>query len=290
MVAAPFQTFYLSDEAADTFIDMFYGEIERRLGKEAMGKSFAGIFQDEHPPTPRDIYTERLAETFKQKYGYDISRAIPALHFDVGTRTPKYRMDYFDAYLSIVESTYWKKVYDWTNERGLLTSYDNWGRGNIHRQTQGYIDYFRTQRWFSAPGYDDAGRGTVEQRNYYDTKIASSIANLYKRPRVWNEAFHTSGWGRTTDQTISWLSTGLAWGANLYDEHGLYYSTNASTWEHAAPDPHWRQPYWKYYNTLSDWVARTSYLMSSGPPCFRCSRSLSCDQSISGGAAQQQST
>ena len=97
---------------------MFYGEIERPLGKEAMGRSFVGIFQDEHPPTPRDIYTERLAEGFRQRFGYEIGRAIPALHFDVGPLTPKYRTDFFDAYLEVVEATYWKRVYDWTERAG----------------------------------------------------------------------------------------------------------------------------------------------------------------------------
>lgn len=175
-VAVPFQSFYLSETAADSFIDMLYGEIERRLGKEAMGTSFAGMFQDEHPPTPRDIYTDRLADTFQKTFGYDLGRAIPALHFDVGPMTPKYRCDYFDAYLAVDEAAYWKRVYDWTHERGILTSHDNWGRRNINRQSQGYIDYFRTQRWFSAPGYDDAGQRPVTARNYYDAKIAASIA------------------------------------------------------------------------------------------------------------------
>lgn len=264
MVAVPFQTFYLSRASTDKFIDMFYGKIERTLGAEAMGTSFAGVFQDEHPPTPRDVYTEDLADHFAQKFGYDLGRAIPALHFDVGPLTPKYRIDFFDAYLDVVEETYWKPIYDWTRKRGVLTSHDNWGRNDIKRQSEGYIDYFRTQRWFSAPGYDDAGQRPIKDRNYYDAKIAASIARLYDRPRVWNEAFHSSGWGRTTEQTLNWLSAGMAFGANLYDEHGLYYATNASTWEHAAPDPHWRQPYWVYYDTLSDFVARTSFLMSQG--------------------------
>ena len=263
-LALPDQTFQLSDTAADTFLSEFYGKIERRLGAESMGKSFVGVFQDEHPPTPRDVYTDELAETFRKRFGYELTRAIPALHFDVGPLTPKYRSDFFDAYLTVDERCYWKRIYDWTCERNLLTSHDNWGRNNIYQQSQGYIDYFRTQRWFSAPGYDDAGQAPVTRRNYYDTKIASSIARLYGRPRVWSEAFHTSGWGRTTDQTLSWLSANYAFGANLYDEHGLYYSARASTWEHAAPDPHWRQPYWRYYGTLSDWVARMSHLMSQG--------------------------
>jgi glycosyl hydrolase family 106( putative alpha-L-rhamnosidase)/glycosyl hydrolase family 2/alpha-L-rhamnosidase-like protein len=264
IVAKPQYAFYLSDKASDAFIDMLYGKIERTLGKDSMGTSFAGVFQDEHPPTATDNYTEELANIFAQRFGYNIGRAIPALHFDIGPKTPKYRTDYYDVYLELVERTYWKKIYDWTEERNILTSHDNWGRNNIYTQSRGYIDYFRTQRWFSSPGYDDAGQHAVTERNYYDAKIASSIARLYNRPRVWNEAFHSSGWGRTTDQTLSWLSVGMALGANLYDEHGLYYSTNASTWEHAAPDPHWRQPYWHYYGALSDWVTRTSYLMSQG--------------------------
>jgi len=263
-VAVPTPGFYLSERSADTFIDMLYGGLERVLGEDSMGTSFVGVFQDEHPPTPRDVYTQALAEAFRARFGYGIELAIPALHFDVGPLTPKYRTDYFDAYLAAVEATYWKRVYDWTMSRDLLTSHDNWGRNNIVRQSEGYIDYFRSQRWFSAPGYDDAGQRPIHERNYYDTKIASSIARLYGRQRVWNEAFHSSGWGRTTEQTLSWLTTGMAFGANLYDEHGLYYSTCASTWEHAAPDPHWRQPYWVFYQTFSDWVARTSTLMSQG--------------------------
>jgi len=263
-VAVPYQSFQLSRAAAEIFIDMLYGQIERRLGKEAMGGTFRGIFQDEHPPTPRDIFTRELEQTFRERSGYDIGRAIPALHFDVGPRTPSYRTDFLDAYLALDERSYWKRVYDWTAARGLLTSHDNWGRNDIYRQSQGYIDYFRTQRWFSSPGYDDYGQASLHQRNYYDTKIAASIARLYERPRVWNEAFHSSGWGRTTEQTLTWLSAGFAFGANLYNEHGLYYSTRASTWEHAAPDPHWRQPYWRYYRHLSDWVARMSYLISQG--------------------------
>lgn len=263
-VTVPETIFQLSDRATDTFLDMLYGEVERRLGRDAMGRSFVGMFQDEHPSTPRDVYTARLAELFQQRCGYDIARAIPALHFDVGPLTPKYRTDYFDTYLLEDERCYWRRVFEWAESRGLLTSYDNWGRQDLVQQSFGYIDYFRTQRWFTAPGYDDAGQAPLTQRNYYDTKIASSLARLYQRPRVWAEVFHSSGWGRTTDQTLSWLSANYAFGANLYDEHGLYYSARAATWEHAAPDPHWRQPYWRYYGTLSDWVARMSFVMSQG--------------------------
>ena len=248
----PYQSFYMNETSTDLFLEQLYQRIEDVVGEKEMGKSLIGVFQDEHPPTARNIYTPELAEKFKLENGYDIARAIPALHFDVGKKTPKYRMDYLDTYLTMVEKTYWEKVYNWTAEKKILTSHDNWGRNNIYRHSEGYIDYFRTQRWYSAPGFDDWQQRPIELRNYYDTKIASSIARLYNRPRVWAEVFHTSGWGRTPNQTLSWLSALYAFGANLYDEHGLYYSLNAGTWEHAAGDPHWRQPYWEYYQEISN--------------------------------------
>lgn len=260
----PYRSFYMNEASTDIFLNQLYQRIADEVGEGAMGNSLIGVFQDEHPPTPRDIYTPELSTNFKQKHGYNLARAIPALYFDTGTKTPKYRIDYLDTYLSLVEKTYWEKVYNWTAEKNILTSHDNWGRNNIYNHSKGYIDYFRTQRWYSAPGLDDWQQKPLKARNYYDTKIASSIARLYDRPRVWAEVFHTSGWGRTPNQTLTWLSTLYAFGANLYDEHGLYYSLNAGTWEHAAGDPHWRQPYWENYQEISNWVTRMSYIMSQG--------------------------
>ncbi len=260
----PYRSFYMNEPSTDIFLDQLYQRIEDVVGEDAMGESMIGVFQDEHPPTPRNIYTPELAKKFKDEHAYDIARAIPALHFDVGEKTPKYRIDYLDTYLALVEKTYWEKVYNWTADKNLLTSHDNWGRNDIYKHSRGYIDYFRTQRWYSSPGFDDWNQKPLQDRNYYDTKIASSIARLYERPRVWAEVFHSSGWGRTPNQTLTWLSTLYAFGANLYDEHGLYYSLNAGTWEHAAGDPHWREPYWEYYQEISDWVTRMSYIMSQG--------------------------
>ena len=297
VVAVPDPNFYLNPQAADAFIDLFYGEVERRLGREAMGTSFVGFFQDEHPFLSRDnddlertirgygiadnaskikrnqlkgyAYSEDFGRRFAERFGYPLARAVPALFFDVGPRTPKYRTDFYDMYLECCEEAYWKKVFDWTQQRGLLTAYDNLGREVFAKQPLAYIDYFRTQRAFSAPGSDDFVRwpeGNPRQyyRNYFDSRIASSIGHLYQRPRVWLEAFHSTGWGRTPEETLDWLSTGFAYGANLYNEHGLYYTTRGSTWAWAAPDPHFRQPYWVHYRAVSDCVARMSCAMSRG--------------------------
>ena len=53
-----------------------------------------------------------------------------------------------------------------------------------------YVDYFGTMRHYIAPGNDQSG----------DAKPHESIADLYRRPRVWMEGFHSSGWGQTPEE------------------------------------------------------------------------------------------
>ncbi len=95
-VLTPYRSFYMNEASTDIFLDQLYQRIEDVVGEDAMGNSLIGVFQDEHPPTPRNIYTPELSDKFKERYGYDIARAIPALHFDVGDKTPKYRIEYLD--------------------------------------------------------------------------------------------------------------------------------------------------------------------------------------------------
>ncbi len=61
----PYRSFYMNETSTDLFLDQLYQRIEDVVGEDAMGKSMIGVFQDEHPPTPRNIYTPELAEKFK---------------------------------------------------------------------------------------------------------------------------------------------------------------------------------------------------------------------------------
>ena len=62
---------------------------------------------------------------------------------------------------------------------------DHGGRG---RNVVEFGDYFRAQRWNQGPGADQPGFG----KDLIKAKVASSIAHLYQRPRVWLEGFYGS--------------------------------------------------------------------------------------------------
>ena len=84
--------------------------------------------------------------------------------------------------------------------------------------------------------------------------ISSKSTTLYGRRRTWIEAFHSSGWGGTLEETFDWLLPWLRSGATLYNPHAVYYTTKGGWWEWAPPSTDWRQPYWRHHRVFADAV------------------------------------
>ncbi|MFA5204946.1 MAG: glycosyl hydrolase, partial [Lentisphaeria bacterium] len=136
------------------------------------------------------------------------------------------------------------------------------------RDVSEFGDYFRTQRWNQGPGCDQP----MLQRDIIKNKVASSIAHLYQRPRVWLEGFHSSGWGTSSSALTDATFANFAQGQNLLTLHGLYYSTHGGWWEWAPPCNHFRQPYWAHLPAFMTCVERLGYLLSQGD--HRCDVAL----------------
>lgn len=203
------------------------------------------------------IWTERFAAEFQRRKGYNLLRELPALWFDLGSRTAKVRLDYNDVRVALSEEGFFQPVYEWHQQRGMIYGCDHGGRG---QQVDEFGDYFRTAKWNQGPGCDQP----VLQHNLIKNKVASSIAHLYERPRVWLEGFHSSGWGTSSADLTRATLINFVQGQNLLSLHGLYYSTHGGWWEWAPPCNHFRMPYWRHFNTYMDCVQRLGYLLSQG--------------------------
>ena len=243
-------------------IDKLYAPFERECPGE-VGKTLNLFFQDELDFGCRmPFWSECLLDWFAQLKGYDLAPLLPALWHDFGNLTEKIRLDYADVVSRRLESCYFEPVFRWHESRGTLFGHDNCGRGRIAEGRAHYGDYFRAMRWYSAPGCDDPKlHGT---RSFKGLKVNSSIAHLYQRPRVWVEAFHSSGWGTTPAEVVAAIHEDFACGATVVNLHGLYYSTLGGWWEWAPPDFHFRQPYWEHAKSLNDYFTRLSWLLSRG--------------------------
>lgn len=239
------------------YADKFFGQFERHFPGEG-GKGLNFFFSDELQfGVSGHLWSANFADEFKKRKGYDITPELPALFKDIGPRTPKIRLDYSDVMVSLTEEGYFKPVFDWHQQRGMVMGCDHGGRG---QNVVEFGDYFRTQRWMQGPGADQPNLG----KNLIKTKVAASIAHLYLRPRVWLEGFYGSGWGTTSAGFVDATFTDFVMGYNLLAFHGMYYSTHGGWWEWAPPDNTFRMPYWRHMRGFMDCVQRLAYVLSQG--------------------------
>jgi hypothetical protein len=252
----------LHPDAGKLAIERLYAPFERECPGE-VGRTLNLFFQDELDfGSCMPFWSNRLLEVFYADKGYDLRPLLAALWHDLGPFTEKVRLDFADVVVRQLEACYFEPVYRWHEAHGTLFGHDNSGRGKIAEGRQFYGDYFRTMRWYSAPGSDDPK--LQGPRAFKGLKVNSSIAHLYRRPRVWNEAFHSSGWGTTPCEVVAALNEDFAYGATVINLHGLYYSTRGGWWEWAPPDFHFRQPYWEHSQTLNAYCTRLAWLLSQG--------------------------
>jgi hypothetical protein len=247
----------MNPQAGPEYARRFLGQFEDHFPGEG-GKGLNFFFSDELEfRVHGNLWTARFAEEFRKRKGYDILPELPALFMDIGPRTPKVRLDYSDVKVALTEEGFFQPVFDWHQQRGMTMGCDHGGRG---RDVVEFGDYFRTQRWNQGPGADQPNLG----KDLIKAKVASSIAHLYLRPRVWLEGFYGSGWGTSSAGVVDATFADFVMGYNLLSFHGMYYATHGGWWEWAPPDNTFRMPYWKHLGGFMDCVQRLGFLLSQG--------------------------
>ncbi|MFJ1647058.1 hypothetical protein [Streptomyces sp. NPDC088258] len=251
---------YFGEEACAALLDQVHGTLERHVG-HWFGRAIGGFFQDELPAMP--TWGRDFAETFTAWYGYDPLPRLWALWEDgAGDGTDddaaaRFRRDYHAHRARLGRRGFFDRLDAWFARHGLICGFDQPSparEGDPSGGVQVYGDYLATHAGYGAPGSDHWG----------DPKPHSSLAHARGHERTWIEAFHSTGWGGTLEETYDWLAPLLRRGANLYDPHAVYYSTAGGWWEWAAPSTCWRQPYWPSYHVFSGAVARLCSVLTAG--------------------------
>ena len=242
-------------------VEDYFQQFEDRMdAKGRQGMNY--FFQDELQYDLNLLsWSEDMPVQFQRRKGYDIAPYLPVLFAEkdseIDDEAARVRLDYAEVLTQLAEERFFKPVFDWNADRGLIYGCDNEGRGLNPLQ---YLDYFRAVSWFTAPGNDAPSRGS----SFRQTKVSSSIAHLYGRPRTWLEAFHSMGWDANGGVLTRQLDHHLIAGGNLLCLHGLYYSTHGGWWEWAPPCFHFRMPYWPHMKAWLKYAERMCYLLSQG--------------------------
>lgn len=254
MYAVPKGFDYYNPAACARLFDKVHFEFEQRAS-QYFGDVIVGSFMDELPTLLS--WSADFPERFQQIKHYDLLENLTAVYECESIEAERIRADYHEVRALLAEEAFFKPLHAWHERHGLLCGFDQQGPARAGEPigcVKIYADYLKTHRWFTAPGSDHHG----------NAKIHSSLAHLYNRPRVWIEAFHSSGWGGTLEETFDWLLPWLLSGATLYDPHAVYYSTHGGWFEWAPPSTCWRQPYWRHYHQFAATVSRLCFLLSQG--------------------------
>ncbi|MFJ4921499.1 hypothetical protein [Streptomyces sp. NPDC088725] len=255
---------YFGEAACAALLDRVHGTLERHAGRW-FGSVIGGFFQDELPAMP--TWGRDFAATFTETYGYDPVPELWALWedetdgagADAGTaaQAARVRRDYHEHRARLGRRAFFGPQQAFFDRHGLICGFDQPSparEGDPVGGVRVYGDYHATHAGYGAPGSDHWG----------DAKVHSSMAHAHGHGRTWIEAFHSSGWGGTLEETYDWLAPFLRRGANLYDPHAIYYSTPGGWWEWAPPSTCWRQPYWPAYHVFSTAVARLCSVLTLG--------------------------
>jgi hypothetical protein len=242
---------------AQKVLEYYFREFEKHDNGK-FGETVNYFFQDELTfGGSMPYWSPDLPERFRQEKGYNLLPELSALFFDLGPRTVKIRLDYYDVAVQMMEEAYFKPIFEWCREKKIIYGHDQMARADVIGGVKYYGDYFRTLRWYQAPGTD---RMPVLLRG----KVASSISHLYHRPRTWFEAYHSTGWGVTPAHIMKWDYEALIYGYNLFSYHSCYYTTLGGWWEWAPGDITFRQPWFTYFTDHYSELRRLCYLLSQG--------------------------
>jgi hypothetical protein len=245
---------YFGLEACQVLLDSVHGTLERHVGRW-FGSVIPGFFQDELPALP--TWGHDFRESFASAYGYDLWPLRAVLFEGADPESGRVRRDYHEHRASLARYAFFDQLADWLERRGLECGFDQQSparEGDPIGGVRLYGDYLTTHARFQLPGTDHWG----------DPKVHSSLAHAHGHQRAWFEAFHSTGWGGTLEETFDWLAPALRRGATLYNPHAVYYATAGGWWEWAAPSTCWRQPYWSSYGEFASAVRRLCSVLTAG--------------------------
>lgn len=261
---------HLSKAAMQRYCDYLGGKFKAALGEE-LGRTVTTLLMDsfEVPVFRNGLYwSDGFLAEFRKRKGYDLTRYLPALWFEVDDLSPRIRYD----------------VNEFLHQMGMEAFFDTfvgWAeRHHLKARIQPY--------GFVTDILEGAGRAHIPEMEitagekdavpWFDTRIGPRVytasgARLYGRPIVSVEAYTYLHWeqGRDTLEELKIASDiFLRSGANLFFNHGY---TGTPEMEFVPTRRFGAEMlishvnvWWPYYRRLSDYVARGCVMMRYGRP------------------------
>lgn len=252
---------YLNRKSSDIVIKEVYEKIKDNLGGY-FGNKISGIFMDlEGDFGYKLAYSDMLKESYQNLFNESFVEILPLLfEEDTDGRWMRARYRYFTA-AAKEYSVFFEKIADWCSANNVEFTGHTWEE-NLYGQVLQEGDFYEIQKNFSVVGVDSLRLDCCSPRDF---KEAQTIADKENKGFMC-EALGCAGWSLSPEEIKRAVNCMTTWGINHMVLHGVYTDRDISRMGF-APDFYEINPYWEYFNQISDYIKRTSYINSIGKMC-----------------------
>jgi len=196
----------LDPRATERFLRLTHTEYARRFAE--LDETFQATFTDEpslmsHFLSPQKWaalpWADDLADTFRQRFGYDLTTRLPALVADgTGPTGDKARQDFWSHVGQRVADAYFGQIRRWCRGHGIRSSGHLLLEENLIDHVSCYGDFFRCAEQLDYPSIDCL-TSLPSQVPWHIAKLLGSIAHLQGAAKVMSE---------TSDHVQQWRPSG----------------------------------------------------------------------------------
>ncbi len=253
----------MSQAAMLRYCDYLGGIFEKALGTE-FGRTIDSFFCDsfEIMPLPNSLlWSDDLLAGFQQHTGYDFTKYLPAIWFDIGPQTSRVRYDLGNFLGDLGLKTVFKTFDDWCKAHKVQARIQPHYRFT-QELVQGAGAIARPETEVTTTRFEpiaDPHKATVSGARFYGREIVSAESYTFIHPDRYRTSLQ-----EMKIATDAFLRDGIT----QFYNHGYF----ASPEMHVAPSrdmpwasriSHWNT-WWNYYHYLTGYVSRAAYLLRQG--------------------------
>lgn len=254
---------HLNQGAVQRYCDYLGGAIARAVGDD-FGTTVDSFFCDSfeiHPLPDSLLWSTDTLAGFQKQMGYDLTPYLPALWCDIGPLTPRVRYDLGNYLSRLGLQTVFKTFNDWCDAHHVQARIQPHYRFT-EELVQGAGSTARPETEVTTARFEpvaDPRKATASGARFYGRDIVSAESYTFIHP-----ARYRTDLADLKIATDAFLRDGIT----QFYNHGYF----ASPEMHVAPSrdmpwanriSHWNT-WWKYYHHVSEYVARSCYLLRQG--------------------------
>jgi len=263
----------MNGRAVDGFLKSTYDRYAKRCGK-FFGSAVPAIFTDEpnfgnrHSGLIDDEYlspwTKDLLKEFKKRWGYDIAPHLPELIFVSEKNSfSKVRYDYYRTIGELFIENFSKQIGTWCSKNNIKLTGHMLFEGSCFQQVRAVgvcMPHYTFMQW---PGIDIL---TDQADELLTAKQCGSIAAQFGKERVLSESWGCTGWDWPMEGQKFISDWQFACGVNFICPHLTHYTLQGGAKRDYPASICDHSPWWPYYKTVQDYLARNSFMLTQGKP------------------------